>query len=157
MSLEWIDPPRDYRDEAADIAEQLKANPGQWARIGEGGRYQHDYLDCLYYTHDIEYRVVNEREVAVKGRARLVADLYARAPQGGRVTDDKSLYDDNFYDDDWSPALVAAAEAMYGRLRVARPDWDDFNDIGIDSRDHYIIAARNAVRAFHRQTEKGDR
>ena len=81
MTLEWIDPPRDYRDEAADIAEQLKANPGQWARIGEGGRYQNDYLDCLYYTHDIEYRIVNEREVAVEGRARLVADLYARAPK----------------------------------------------------------------------------
>ena len=84
MTLEWIDPPRDYRDEAADIAEQLKTNPGQWARIGEGDRYQHDYLDCLYYTHDIEYRVVNEREVAVEGRARRVADLYARAPKENR-------------------------------------------------------------------------
>ena len=81
MTLEWIDPPRDYRDEAADLAKQLKENPGRWARIGEGGRYQHDYLDCLYYTHDIEYRIVNEREVAVEGQARRVADLYARAPK----------------------------------------------------------------------------
>lgn len=68
---------------------------------------------------------------------------------------DKSLYDSDFYDDDWSPALVAAATAMHRRLRVARPDWPEFDDLGIDSRDHYIIAAQHAVRAFYRAAEKG--
>lgn len=71
------------------------------------------------------------------------------------MSDDHSLYATDFYDDDWSPALIAAAKAMYDRLRLARPDWDDFDNIDIDARDHYIIAARNAVRAFHRQAEKG--
>lgn len=80
MTLEWIDPPRDYRDEAADLAKQLKENPGRWARIGKGDRYAHDFLDCLYGL-GIEYRIVNERETAIDGRARRVADLYARAPQ----------------------------------------------------------------------------
>src|SRR5699024_258288 len=80
MTLEWIDPPRDYRDEAADLAKQLKENPGRWARIGKSDRYAHDFLDCLYGL-GIEYRIVNERETAIDGRARRVADLYARAPQ----------------------------------------------------------------------------
>lgn len=80
MTLEWTDPPRDYRDDCADIAEQLKANPGRWARIGKGGRYAHDFLDCLHDS-GIEYRIVNEREAAIDGLARRVADLYARAPK----------------------------------------------------------------------------
>ena len=80
MTLEWIDPPRDYRDEAADLAKQLKENPGRWARIGKGDRYTHDFLDCLYGL-GIEYRVVNVREAAIEGLARRVADLYARSPK----------------------------------------------------------------------------
>ena len=77
MTLEWIDPPRDYRDEAADLVEQLKANPGRWARIGKGDRYSRYFLGCLHDS-GIEYRVVNEREAVIEGRARRVADLYAR-------------------------------------------------------------------------------
>ena len=80
MTLELIDPPRDYRDEAADLAKQLKENPGRWARIGKGDRYTHDFLDCLYGL-GIEYRVVNVREAAIEGLARRVADLYARSPK----------------------------------------------------------------------------
>ena len=80
MTLEWIDPPRDYRDEAADLAKQLKENPGRWARIGKDDRYSHDFLGCLHDS-GIEYRVVNVREAVIEGRARRVADLYARSPK----------------------------------------------------------------------------
>ena len=80
MSIEWIDPPRDYRDDAAELAAQLHSRPGAWARVGNGERYAHDFLDCLYGL-GIEYRIVNERETAIDGRIRRVADLYARAPK----------------------------------------------------------------------------
>lgn len=83
MSLEWIDPPRDYRDEAADIANQLKAKPGRWARIGEGERYSHNFTESLL-DNEIEYRIVNERDGELNGRIRRVADLYARAPKENR-------------------------------------------------------------------------
>ena len=80
MTLEWIDPPRDYRDNAAELAAQLHNRPGTWARVRKRGRYPHDFLDCLYGL-GIEYRVVNERTVEIDGRIRRVADLYARAPK----------------------------------------------------------------------------
>ena len=80
MTLEWIDPPRDYRDEAADLTKQLKENPGRWARIGKGDRYPRGFLGCLHDS-GIECRVVNEREAVIEGRARRVADLYARYPK----------------------------------------------------------------------------
>ena len=80
MTLEWTDPPRDHRDDAAERAAQLHNRPGTWARVRNGGRYDHDFLDCLYGL-DIEYRVVNERTVEIDGRIRRVADLYARAPK----------------------------------------------------------------------------
>ena len=67
-----------------------------------------------------------------------------------------NLYDDKdeFYDPDWSPALVAAADALVRRLKVAKPDLPYLNEMDIDSRDHYIIAARHAVRAFYKEAEK---
>ena len=80
MTLEWTDPPRDHRDDAAELAAQLHNRPGTWARVGKGGRYAHGFLDCLYGL-GIEYRVVNERTVEIDGRIRRVADLYARAPK----------------------------------------------------------------------------
>ena len=80
MTLEWIDPPRDYRDDAADIAQQLHNNPGTWARVGEGERYPHNFLDELL-DNGIEYRIVSERDAELGGVTRRVADLYARAPK----------------------------------------------------------------------------
>src|SRR5699024_10968122 len=80
VTLECTDSTRDARDQSAVLAKQLRENPVRWARIGKGDRYAHDFLDCLYGL-GIEYRIANERETAIDGRARRVADLYARAPQ----------------------------------------------------------------------------
>lgn len=61
---------------------------------------------------------------------------------------------DEFYDPDWSPSLVAAAASMVDRLRVARPDMSRLEDMDLDSRDHYIIAAQHTVRAFYKEAER---
>lgn len=61
---------------------------------------------------------------------------------------------DEFYDPDWAPPLVAAATAMVNRLRVGDPDLPPLDEMGIGSRDHYIIAAKHAVRGFYREAEK---
>ncbi len=50
----------------------------------------------------------------------------------------------------WSPVVVAAAKAMYKRLRVADPDLPKWKRLDIDSTDHYCIAAQDAIEAFHR-------
>lgn len=54
---------------------------------------------------------------------------------------------------EWSPAIEAAAEAIYERLRLTRngPKW---SKVDVDTRDHYCIAARNAVVAFHNQAAR---
>ncbi|WP_040828923.1 hypothetical protein [Nocardia jiangxiensis] len=53
------------------------------------------------------------------------------------------------YASDWNPAVVAAAQAMYERLRVARPEWPAWDDLDdIDAIDHYCIAADLAIKAF---------
>lgn len=55
---------------------------------------------------------------------------------------------------EWSPAILAAAEAIYERLRLTRkgPKWSKLNDD--DVIDHYCIAAQNAVFAFHNQAAR---
>lgn len=84
MNLEWINPPRDYRDEAADLAQQLKKNPGQWARVetdvseyavhvGENRTFE--ALAGL----DIEVRF--SQTSGVRGTYGARGDLYARAPK----------------------------------------------------------------------------
>ncbi|WP_280505795.1 hypothetical protein [Nocardia farcinica] len=45
---------------------------------------------------------------------------------------------------------MAAAKAMYKRLRVADPDLPKWKRLDIDSTDHYCIAAQDAIEAFHR-------
>lgn len=61
---------------------------------------------------------------------------------------------DDFYNPDWSPPLVAAADALVRRLKVAKPDLPYLSEMDIDSQDHFILAARHAVRAFYREAEK---
>lgn len=54
-----------------------------------------------------------------------------------------------FTGNEWSPHIEAAAKAMYKRLRIADPErYPKWRHLGIDSFDHYCIAARNAVEAF---------
>lgn len=53
---------------------------------------------------------------------------------------------------EWSPAILAAAEAVYDRLTRDAPRWSELDDV--DARDHYCIAARNAVFAFHNQAAR---
>lgn len=69
------------------------------------------------------------------------------------MSDDTSLYAEDFWDDYWPAPLVAAAKAMHGRLNIAVEDPEPFKDLDIDTQDHYIIAARHAVRAFYRSAE----
>lgn len=48
---------------------------------------------------------------------------------------------------EWSPHIEAAAEAMYGRLNVRGRNRR--GTIWISTFDHYCIAAKLAVDAFH--------
>jgi hypothetical protein len=54
---------------------------------------------------------------------------------------------------EWSPHVEAAAKAMYKRLNVLKnkPRWRDSD---IDSTDHYCIAAKLAIEAFHASAVK---
>lgn len=71
-----------------------------------------------------------------------------------QATDDKSLYADQekFYNLTPTRPMEAAAKAMYGRLKrfYKNPAWEDLD---IDTQDHYRIAARHAIRAFYRTAE----
>ena len=82
MTLEWIDPPRDYRDDCADIVKQLRGNPGQWARVATdfSGAVVHaggsPIIDALEY-HGIETRFVTTS--GNRGTYGERGDVYARA------------------------------------------------------------------------------
>ncbi len=82
MTLEWIDPPRNWQDNVDDMIRELRARPGQWARIardssGPTGEY-FDYLSSA----DIEWRTaVGEKYGTGIGRK---IDVYARAPKETR-------------------------------------------------------------------------
>lgn len=81
--LDWIDPPRDYRDIAVDIARELHANQGKWARVLEDSTEIAAYERELQ-KHGIEVRLHSVREKASGHPAYLVwtqGDLYARAPK----------------------------------------------------------------------------
>ena len=60
---------------------------------------------------------------------------------------------DAFTTTDWSPAIEAAAKAIYDRLRL-NTDKSKWPKVGDGVRDHYCIAARNAVVAFHATAAK---
>lgn len=70
-----------------------------------------------------------------------------------KAQDDKRLYasPDEFYNIKPTPPMEAAAKAMYGRLNFrGTPPWEDLD---IDTQDHYRIAANHAIRAFYRTAE----
>ncbi len=71
-----------------------------------------------------------------------------------KAQDDKRLYasPDEFYNIKPTPPKEAAAKAMYGRLKglYNNPAWEDLD---IDTQDHYRIAASHAIRAFYRTAE----
>ncbi|MBO0676868.1 hypothetical protein JRC04_05285 [Mycolicibacterium sp. S2-37] len=53
---------------------------------------------------------------------------------------------------EWSPHILAAAEAMFDRLAInSARRWDDLD---IDAADHYCIAAKLAVDAFHQSATR---
>lgn len=82
--LDWIDPPRDYRDIAADIASELHANKGKWARVLETSVEIGVYEPELE-KHGIEVRLYNVREKEGGHpcyRTWTQGDLYARSPKG---------------------------------------------------------------------------
>lgn len=49
---------------------------------------------------------------------------------------------------EWSPHIEAAAEAMFERLRGDKSR--KWRDLDIDATNHYCIAAKLAVDAFHK-------
>ncbi|MFC8531876.1 hypothetical protein [Nocardia sp. NPDC057227] len=50
--------------------------------------------------------------------------------------------------DGWPSNVVAAAKAMYARLRIGDPELtQDWAELDVDTRDHYCIAAENALRS----------
>jgi len=52
---------------------------------------------------------------------------------------------------EWSPHVEAAAKAMYSRLRIVnREKYPKWSKLDIDSTDHYCIAAKLAIEAFHK-------
>ena len=56
---------------------------------------------------------------------------------------------------EWSPHITAAAKAMYKRLCIENPEkYPKWRDLDIDSLDHYRIAAKLAVDAFHESAVK---
>lgn len=56
---------------------------------------------------------------------------------------------------EWSPHVEAAAKAMYSRLRIAnREEYPKWSKLDIDSTDHYCIAAKLAIEAFHASAVK---
>ena len=83
MSIEWINPPRDWRDEAEDAARELLARPGQWGLVLKDSTAIGGYESVLR-RHGIEVRTQNVREVG-NGHPRYEVwdrgDLYARAPK----------------------------------------------------------------------------
>jgi hypothetical protein len=70
-----------------------------------------------------------------------------------KAKDDKSLYERDFFKDKRSPALMEASKALYGRLNFYKDDAPAWKDLDVDTADHYYIAARHAIRAFHRRAE----
>lgn len=83
MTLEWINPPHDYRDDCADIAAELHTHPGKWALILTQSAHITDYTQELE-KHGITTRWHNTHEVS-SGHPDYqvwdIGDLYARAPK----------------------------------------------------------------------------
>ncbi len=51
---------------------------------------------------------------------------------------------------EWNPLILNAAEAMYERLRIVNPEkYKKWSKLDIDAIDHYCIAARQCIEAFH--------
>jgi hypothetical protein len=54
-----------------------------------------------------------------------------------------------FRNEEWNPIVLKAAKVLYRRLRMSDPDAPKWADLSIDAVDHYCIAARNCIEAFH--------
>lgn len=54
----------------------------------------------------------------------------------------------------FSPAVRAAAKALYRRLRVADDSLPKWRRLDVDTRDHYCIAALAAVTAFQSEAAR---
>ena len=83
MSLNWKNPPRDYRTECEEIAAELHTRPGDWAQVLEDSPDIDAYVEELR-LRGIETRLHNDREEGTGHPKYLVwtrGDLYARAPK----------------------------------------------------------------------------
>lgn len=52
----------------------------------------------------------------------------------------------------WSPEILAAASAIYGRIHLNDKEFPVFSQTDLDTLDHYCIAAENAINAYHRES-----
>ena len=83
MSIEWINPPMNYKDHAEQIAEELNRRPLAWARIARNiSDGESDKWISAFHLSGIELRHVrvDRRWWAVIPEFRRY-DLYARAPK----------------------------------------------------------------------------
>ena len=87
MSLEWINPPRteydNLRDEMTAVADELRKNPGVWARIATGvPRTDTRRTDLLKdFGIEVKHHYDDPRAQMFYGSRY---DLYARAPKEAR-------------------------------------------------------------------------
>lgn len=62
--------------------------------------------------------------------------------------------EDDYRDLGWTPGILAAASAIYGRLHLhSDKDTPTFSNTDIDTLDHYCIAAENAINAYKEEAE----
>lgn len=69
---------------------------------------------------------------------------------------DGALNDPPPKDPHWSPHIIDAAQVMYKRLNLWKDD-PRWTDLDIDAKDHYCIAAKLTVDAYHTSASGGHR
>lgn len=84
MTLEWIDPPMNHDDKAHEAAEELRARPGEWARLARNTTdADSDRWGCALHALagiDARFVRVDSRWWALLPELRRY-DVYARAPK----------------------------------------------------------------------------
>jgi hypothetical protein len=63
------------------------------------------------------------------------------------MSDAPSGNTNRFRSEEWNPVLVKAAKSMYARLRLGDDELPKWSKLDVDSRDHYLIAARDFFKA----------
>lgn len=80
MTLEWIDPPRNWQDKADDLIAELQERPGEWALIHRA--INHPIRGYCDYLEDfgIDWRTERSSDTP-SNSIGFKFDMYARAPK----------------------------------------------------------------------------